>query len=320
VLIIEDYIDITSEKGSILKSTYSLNINNKTTTLRITSSNILKEETEYKKIKTEDIVGINSRDSGFQSLRAIIIGIVFLIVGIQLISSLGGINIGVQISFAIGVLLILYGIQQTFEIDVHYQSLSQTLPLAISGVLNFEGTGQLPIQPQQLVQSLFGSPNEDIFSVETKDGFLGVISYRRKLRVTDTMLVIDAEKSQLTPSSVIGIPLKNIISINVTPSSFRNFWVGLLGILIAAGGVFAVLGGSLFSGILSTILGVVFAFYGFGKLMKTEFTYAITGKTVKSVVLEGEIIRSSHDVEQMGEIIMGAITRQQSVVEEVAAK
>ncbi|MCY3415043.1 MAG: hypothetical protein INQ03_25555 [Candidatus Heimdallarchaeota archaeon] len=269
------------------------------------------------RIRSKDVIAVRSYDSGFNSIKFIGLGIFILILTIQSMIYFGFGTITITM-LGISIYLIAVGLQREFKLIFDYFTSSNALPAAMGGSFGISGSGNMPVDPKVIAETTFGSFNYNkIAEIGLQDGFIGIGSYKKRLELFRDFLIIQAEKSTISPSSVIIIPTRNILAVQVYPKKMRSVKIGLYGILLTLLGVTSVLA-ELYSLLLLVLLGVIMIYYGFSKVLKIVITYAIVGNDVSSFTYDGAIMGASFNVDEIGEIIMGAAVNAQQM--EVPAK
>ncbi len=308
---------MTSSTGQVLESSTGLLFKEKKRL--ITEDELLTLETEFKnllrtgdsfhKIKKNDVTAVRAFDSGFRSLKAIIIGVFLVMIGLNSLEysiTLASLILG------LGVLLILHGIQKEFQILVEYIARSPTQFVFIPGLLKFNGQGSLPITHEIAAIDFLNSniaADQELASFRVKETFLALELSKKILRIGQETISIFQEGSFLRPKGFIVFPTKNLVSIRVNPASFRSLKGGILGVLLALIGISGILTarlativGSLFY----LVFGILLVAWGFQRMVKLSLAYMVFGNRVHEVTVEGAAIDHVEMLHSLGEIAIQA--------------
>jgi hypothetical protein len=139
--------------GLFFKSKHQITADDQIIEVQSNYNDLLKSGDQYKKIQTKDVIGLRASESGFKSVKIMVIGAIITIIGLNLLISLLGTNTLPLIILSI--VAIAYGAQKNFEVAFDYFAGSKIVPMYNSGSLKFLGTGAIPFSYDQIIRQIF---------------------------------------------------------------------------------------------------------------------------------------------------------------------
>lgn len=310
------------ETGLIFKEKLSLIVDDKIIRKESKYSNLLRKGESYHQIKKADVLAVKARDSGFKSFRAILLGAFLAVVSVMLFSLSLRFQEAFSRSFAIlggltAIALIIYGLQKEFSLQLDYLSKSDAVPVVLTGAIEFNGRGTLPIDVVTTADVVFGlNPQDDreLFTFRAKDTFLGISLRQKMLRVGSKTISVIEEASSITSKGFIQVPIKNLIAVEVNPKRFRSLGWGLIGLLIGLFGILIVLSSNDISGIMFVVIGGILVAWGFQSIISVAFSYLVVGDKVWTIQFDGVAIDAPGMLANLGDIAMDAALTTQGEV------
>ncbi len=298
-----------STAGLIFKEKKRLLVDDEILSLETEFSNILRTGETFHRVRKEDIVAIRSFDSGYRSLMAIILGVLFLITGLGVLQS--SISISLMM-ITIGVILVIHGLQKEFTVILEYLARSSSLPVFIPGVLQFNGQGTIPFTDEMASIDFLNANvarDDEILTYRLKETFLTMEMARKTIRIGKEIIIVKQEGKILRPNGFVMFPTKNLISVRVNPISFRSPKWGVLGIFLALLGLIALSQmelDTLPSALLYTLFGIFLILWGFQRITKISFTYMVFGNRMYTVDVEGITVDPVEMLHSLGDVAMQA--------------